>query len=50
VRLEKEAGDDAKIAATAAQSPKEISTFCLASDYESAVRQHHIGFEQIVAG
>ena len=50
VGLEQEAGDHAEIAAAAAQRPEEIRILRRAGGDETAVRQHHVGLEQIVDG
>ena len=50
VRLEKETGDDAKISTAAAQSPEEIGVVRLVRGNKCAVRQNHIGLDQIVDG
>jgi hypothetical protein len=50
VEPEQERGDDAEVAAAAAQGPEEIGVFRFAGGDEAAVRQHQIGLEQIVDG
>ncbi len=50
MRLEKETGDDTKISSAAAQSPQEIGAFRLVRDNKCAVRQNHIGLDQIIDG
>ena len=46
--LEKEAGDDAEIAAAAFQRPQEVGIVGLARGDERAVREHDVGFDQVV--
>ena len=50
VQLEQEAGDDAEIAAAAAQRPEQVGVLLLAGGDEAAVGEHDIGLEQIVDG
>src|SRR6516164_2391498 len=50
MHLELERGDHTKIAATAAQAPKQIFVLCHARDQQLAVRRHHIGRHEIVEG
>ena len=50
VQLEEEAGDDAEIAAAAAQRPEQVGVLLLAGGDEAAVGQHDVGLEQIVDG
>ncbi len=50
MRLEKETGDDTKISSAAAQSPQEIGAVRLVRDNKCAVRQNHIGLDQIIDG
>ena len=47
---EEERGDDAEVAAAAAQRPEEIGVLRLAGGDEAAVGQHHVGLEQVVDG
>ena len=48
MRPEQEARHDAKIAAAAAERPKEVGVFGFAGGDETAVGEDHIGLEQIV--
>ena len=48
VQLEAELGDYAKVAAAAADGPKEVWVFLSTDCYEAAVGQHHVGSQQIV--
>ena len=50
VQLEQEAGDDAEVAAAAAQRPQQVGVLLLAGGDEAAIGQHDIGLEQIVDG
>ena len=50
VQLEAERGDDAEVAAAAAQRPEEIGVLLLVRRDEAAVGEHDVGLEQIVDG
>ena len=50
VQPEEERGDDAEVAAAAAQRPEEIGVLRLAGGDEAAVGEHDVGLEQIVDG
>src|ERR1017187_7440378 len=45
---QREAGDDAEVAATAAQCPQQL--WVLAGLHNRAVRQHHFGGKKMIAG
>ena len=45
---EEERGDDAEVAAAAANRPEEVGVLVCAGRHEAAVGQHHVGFEQVV--
>jgi len=50
VELEHETGDDAEIAAAAAERPEQVGVLFLARGDEAAVGEHNIGLDQIVDG
>ena len=50
MRLEQEAGDDAEIAAAAAQRPEQVGILGLAGGHEAAVGKHDVGLEEVVDG
>src|SRR3546814_2335757 len=47
---EQEARDHAKVPAAATQRPEQIGVALLAGGRDRAVRQHHVGLEQVVDG
>ena len=48
--LEEERGDDAEVAAAAANRPEQIAILVGAGDDETSVGEHHIGRQQVVDG
>ncbi len=50
MQLEQKRGDDAEVAAAAAQRPEEIGVLRFTGGDETAVGQDHVGLQQIVDG
>src|ERR671936_2061746 len=50
MELEVESRDDAEVAAAAADAPEELAVLALTRRDDRAVRRHHLGLDEVVAG
>ena len=49
VQLERELGDDAEVAAAAAQAPEQVGVLVVGRGHDAAVGGHDLGLDQVVA-